>query len=258
MTDIANSDLNGYLMKMLADESDTYYKEKSPMQSIDAKYTIKDAVATKDDLEYDGSETNDVRLVIDENSYYVFNKSFINKDNNWTFLCYNLLDLQDGNGDVKFDTKFSTLLPDELSQSALANLRFDVNCRCKTFENDVRMSPRIVIYYGKFTIEGHDYIVIKSEAWDASGNIPADVFSIRWEGENGLYEKMHKQYIDWQLNVRKDCIAVIQWPMHLLADFDFSKKYRIRGIDYLVKDIKFDLNFKYQRIEFNETELAKV
>lgn len=245
-------------MKMATDESDTYYKAKLPVQSIDTKYTIKDAVATKDDLEYEGSETNDVRLVTDENSYYWFNKSFLNKDNNWVFLCYNLLDLQEGNGDVKFETKFSTLLHHDFTTGLLEYLQADVNCKCEAFPNDIIMAPRIIIYYGILDPEGLRLVFSSNSAWDASGNIPADVFSIRWEGENGIKEKVHKQYIDWQLNVRKDCIAVIQWPMHLLADFDFSKKYRIRAIDYLVKDIKFNLNFKYQRVEFNETELAKV
>jgi hypothetical protein len=221
------------------------------------------------------------------NSFYVFNKTILN-DKTWKFLCYNMLDKLLGKGDLKISTKFSTLLhhPDimygyyvepGISDKYAMNevyLRHDVNCNCKNFNSDTASGLKLIIFYGRQTVTinpypfhppttnfpvGYQIIYSSNDIYDFMGQpIDGAEFGLRWDGENGLYEKVWKEYIDWQLNVRKDCIAIIQWPVKMLADFDFSKKYRIRGIDYLVKSIKYNLNFKTRKIEFNETELAKV
>jgi len=62
----------------------------------------------------------------------------------------------------------------------------------------------------------------------------------------------------WQLNIRKDCIYLVYWPNKLSYNFDYSKKYRNKGIDHLVKSRKYSFNFKNKTIEVNDTELAKV
>jgi len=310
LSDVENPGINGYLLQMQADDTDTFYKGKLPVQTLDPKYTIKDTVVQRFNVQDINNpvsflplddETNDVRLVIYEhynadtqvcNSFYVFNKSFI-ADSSWKFLCFNLLDQNNGNGDLKIQTKFSTLL--HAASNPVGNpfkyfftwyidnndpninhnqvkdlfLQMDVNCRCKTFDNDVISGLKAIIYYGiqysdKPTEHcnyplGSRLVYSSNDIYNFNGDIVPDAeFALRWDGDHGLYEKVWKEYIDWQLNGRKDCIGLIQWPESLLADFDFPKKYRIRAIDYLVKDILFNLNFKTEEIEHVQTDLAKV
>jgi hypothetical protein len=303
ITDIANPDLNGFLLQMTGDDMDTYYKSKLPVQSIDAKFSIQDPVDVKENLP--AGETNDVRLAnyqqmilgtpevhnieikrIANNTYFIYNKSILT-DSSWKLLCYNLIDMINGNSDLKIQTKFSPLMPysEDSVYTTFNNPHFlifaegyglesfslylqsDVNCRCKTFDNDVNPGLRLIIYHGPENVSaahankpiGTRIVRSSNDIYDMLNNaIPGAEFALRWDGDHGLYEKVWKEYIDWQLNNRKDCITVIQWPVQHLVDFDFSKKYRIRGIDYLVKNIKFNLDFKNQRITFNETELAKV
>lgn len=249
--DIENPDIDGYNLKFTADGNDEFQKEKQPVQAIDPKYTIKNPMATKTDLSAAGSETNDIRLVIDENSYYVFNKSFLNADNNWKFLCYNLLDNTSGAGDLKITSKISAALPDILSGDTYD--RMDIPCRCLTFDNDTNMNLRILSFYN---INGTVYATSGLKGPDGN-EISGSELEIRWEGEKGIINKLLKEKLEWETNVRKNMKAIVLWPESDLVDFDFSRKKRIRGVDYLVKSVKFVLSFKYGRVKHNETELVR-
>lgn len=263
VTEINNPGLTGYKLSFKADGNDNFYKTKLPVQAIDSKYTVKASVQAQTILPVTGSETNDVRLVVGENAYYLFNKSFLNADNNWKFLCFNLLDVSVDKGDFAVDTQFSTLISERYdigsSEGALYLPKMDVAFANKNFGNDIKMAPRLLYYHGLVTLAAFPVAYASGELIPYTGNLnPASNFVIRWEGLNGLYEKFLKKRVYWEINTRKDCKAVIHFPGSLASNFDFSKKYRIGNINYLVKSRKYSLNFLTNQIKWNETELAKV
>jgi hypothetical protein len=246
---IENPDKPGYSLKFTADGNDAFYKEKMPVSFIDPKYNIKDPVATKSALSPTGSETNDVRLVLDEDTYYVFNKSFLNADNNWKLLCYNNVDLLSGEGDIKIQPKLSPLM-----RNSQYN-QYDVACGCLTFPSEVKMNLRLASYYNLYS-----GTVPFASSYDLvpNGNINPDAeLIIKWDGLKGIYNLLLKEYLEWETNIRKDCKKVVLWPAKNLNDFDFAKKYRDRGTNYLVKSVKYEMDFKTGEIEHNETEVAR-
>lgn len=255
--------LNGFNLVFTADSTDSYYKKRLPSQTIDPKYTVKDPVSILTDLngQYINAENLDVRLVIAENIFYAYNKTFLAYTGwvwgnafvfRWKQLCYNLLNYVEGKGDLKIETKFSPLLPDFDTKYA----RMDVTGVCKTFpEQEVSINPRLLTYHGM--VNNKPYA--SSDIYDLDGNIIAGAdFVCRWEGLNGLYDKLLQHNIYWNLNLRKDCVALIHWPLKHLINFNFSKKYRIDANDYLAKSIKFSGDFKTESFAMNDTELAKV
>jgi hypothetical protein len=248
--DIENQDINGFNLKFSPDSNDEYYKKMLPVSTMDAKYTIKDPVASKILLSANGSETNHVRLVLDENSYYIFNKSFLNADNNWKFLCYNNIDLIEGNGDFKLQSKFSPLIP-----SGSFN-EFDVACKCLTFSPVVNMAMRLCMYYNLY-----DGLVPFATSYSTAPNgneIEGSELVIKWDGVKGIRNVLLKEYLEWETNIRKDCKTITQWSAIHLNDFDFSKKYHNRGSNFLVKSVKYSMDFKSGVIKHNETELVRV
>jgi hypothetical protein len=265
--DIENPNVDGYTLTFKADGNDDYLKQLLPVQSIDeTKYSIKEKVSKKSDLPLTNNKTNDVRFVEFENSYYVFNYSFLNTDNNWKFFCYNLIDLVEGAGDFKIESNFSPVLPVQspyvqiYGRSAFIP-KMDIALSCVDSISDVQMAPRFMYYFGLADAS----LLIENNAWSyASGDIfpfstnamPSTPFATRWDTAIGIKELFLKEYLHWQINVRKDCKAIIHWPKSLLHDFDGSRKYRIRGVDYIVKSIKPTIT--PNGLKFSETEMVKV
>ncbi len=261
--DIDNPGANGYELKFTQDDNDAYQGDKLPVSSIDPIYTVKTPVATKSDLTATGSETNDVRLVIDENTYYVFNKSFLNADNNWKLLCYNNIDLKTGNGDIKINPKFSPLMPSEYyNEFDIKEIydEYDVPCRCLNFKPDVDMKLRLASFYnlpiaGGITFKGFATSYDKN---DEGNTIEESELTITWNETKGLKNVLLKEYLEWAENIKKDCKAIVLWHPKYLNDFDFSQKFRIRSVDYLIKSIKIELDFKSGYIDHNETHIVRV
>lgn len=249
--DVDNTGAAGFTMKMTADSSDEFAKEMQPVTSIDPKYNKKDAVITKADLPYAGSETNDVRLVTSEKSWYVFNKSFLNADNNWKFLCYDILDKTEGDGLLSISPKFSPAIKDKETNYA----RMDVPCNCNTlFDATLKNNSRLLLFYNRNNVP-----FATSDIYDTAGNLIQDAeLAIRWDTDKGIHQVLMKEYLELQTKVRKDCVALTHWPAQHLANFRFNKKYRNKGVEYLVKSIKYGIDFKNKQIDLNDTELVKV
>lgn len=254
--EIVNPDLEGFVLQMVADGTDEYYKNMLPVSEFKSEYNFKDPVLTKNDLPVPFSETNDVRYVVGENAFYIFSKSFLNSVNGWKFLVYNLLDYFDGNKEYKHQTLFSTLLPEKKDNKTYASMH--VKGECFTFLSEkTKTNPRILYYHGELERGYNLFPYASGDNTDENGNVvPGSTYKFRWDTENGLYEKVWKEYIHWRINVYKECQCLIQWPDYLIVNFDASKKYRIHGVDYFVKKIPVVLT-QERKAFTSKTELVK-
>jgi hypothetical protein len=255
ITEIENADNIGFNLKFTTDSNDEYCKTMLPVSVIDSKYTIKDPVATKSVLTAVGSSTNDVRLVTDENAWYVFNKSFLNADNNWKLLCYNNIDLTEADGDYKIQTKLSPVIP---GKNDIRIDEFDVPCKCNEFSNDVNMNFRLLSYYVLANNLETIYYATSETIGPDNSEIEGSELAIKWDGINGIRNVLLKEHLENETSNRKNCKSVVIWTQRHLNDFDFPKKYRIAGVNYLIPSIKFAMNFKTGNIVNNETALARV
>jgi hypothetical protein len=263
--DNENPAVAGYKFSFKDDSNDKFYGDQVKIHKIESKYTVCESVQTKVDLPVIGSNTNDVRLVIRENSWYAFNKSFLNTDNNWKLLSYNILDaITVGEGLVKesqFSPVLSVLTGSNNNKYFLPKM--DVPFACKNFPTDKQMAARLLYYQGLKYFEadpfGYSIYYSSGDIYPFNGHeSPVAHLSIRWDTDYGIINNFLKEELYWQLNIRKDCIYLVYWPNKLSYNFDYSKKYRNKGIDHLVKSRKYSFNFKNKTIEVNDTELAKV
>lgn len=254
---IENPGNNGYTLQSKTDSNDENQKAMLPVTTIDTKkYRILASVNSLIDLP-DDDETNDVRLVRTENAYYCYSQGFLNAAFSWKFLCYNNLDLINGDGDYNASYNVSPILPDSVGKVYHA---LGYNCMSKTFADvDVKTSLRLAIYHGLLT-RGENYLPYAShDIYDEAGNaIEGAQFALRWDTPNGILNRLRSREITWQVDRRKDFKTVIHWPMKYLVNFKFYKKYRISGIDNLVKSIRCTLKKDNKTIVFNDTELARV
>lgn len=260
--DIENPEETEYILQMTADGSDDYYKAQLPKTSID-DYTIKDPVATFANLPFEGSETNDARLVVDENAYYSFSRSFLNAINSWKFLTYNHLDKSSNanasdNQLLKHTTNFSTLIPEVVDEKTYASMKTSGESN-SFLDVKTEIKPRILNYHGVIDRGYNNLPYASMGTTDEAGNtISGATLNLKWDGTNGLYEKYWKEYMYWRLNTYKQCQCLIQWPEHLIVNFKAWKKYRIRGVDYLVVKIPIVLAQENRKIYSSKTELVRV
>jgi len=264
--ELVNPDKEGFKLVIKSDDNDQNYKDKSKLQEFDI-YIIKEPVNSINDLKTTIGETNDIRLVIIENSWYKCNKSFLNSEIKWEFLTYNTLNF--GNGEFNHEIQISTLLPYKLvypsggwSSEILPKLSYEL--ANINFPAEKKPKLKVLYYHGNkiigpgqnYSLATGDFILADihyryPEEW------PSMPFLFRWEGENGIYNLFLKEYLEWETNVRKDCKAVIQWTERSINSPSFWKKRRIRGNNFIIKSFKYEMDFKTDELEHNETELLK-
>ena len=67
-------------------------------------------------------------------------------------------------------------------------------------------------------------------------------FSLRYPGPNGLFNLYWKDWVNWIMDDRKSVKIEKQMDFIELKNLDFTKRYRINGINYLVSEIAVTLN----------------
>lgn len=122
-------------------------------------------------------------------------------------------------------------------------------------------SLRLLFYRGlqavNVTPPIHYYPLTTYDIYQHLGQKLSDAnLSLDFNGNYGIKEKRYKNYLHWYQNIRKPVSISINWPPYLLQNFDYAKKYRIRGNTYFVKTIPMTLLEDGQ--EFGKTELLKV
>ncbi len=67
-------------------------------------------------------------------------------------------------------------------------------------------------------------------------------FSLRYTGPNGLFNLYWKDWVNWIMETRKSVKIEKQMDFIELKNMDFTKRYRINGINYLISEIAVTLN----------------
>lgn len=80
------------------------------------------------------------------------------------------------------------------------------------------------------------------DVYDQEGNKIAEAnLALKWEGEYGLYNQLWKPVIEnFILKTRTVEIERLFTAVEI-RNFDFSEKVRVKGVDYLVKEIKIPI-----------------
>ena len=127
-----------------------------------------------------------------------------------------------GDDKNKFETIFSSL-SDKFGMVSCGNLGTDKD----------KITPRL-FWVGMTGGWGTPYL-LRGLAYD--GN-----FSLRYTGSNGLFNLYWKDWVDWIMNTRKSVKIEKQMDFIELKNMDFTKRYRMNGINYLVSEISVTLN----------------
>jgi len=102
---------------------------------------------------------------------------------------------------------------------------------CTIFINN---NPIATIYQKKYPLATNDVYGADT------AKIPEANLSLKWDGEYGIYNKLAKDFLYWFNNIAKQVTIIFQ-PSPADLFFDFSKKIRVNGIDYLVDEIRGEI-----------------
>ena len=219
-TDIEEK-ITGFELKMEIDTDDEY-SATADVTEKNALEHLKASVQSVSDLPpWPASDIMDMRFVYDENLYYRFGTSRV-----WaaTPSSIGLLNLYSEviyrNKDQTINTKFSTLFMNG-DQGVIGN----------TMANWRDVTPKLL--FVNYIDSGSGWTKDMGQSVTATKNL-------FFGGSNGLFIQHYKDFFDFRMST-KLVKAVKLMTFMELKEFDFSKKYMIRGIKYLVKTIQVPL-----------------
>ncbi len=209
--------LLGYKLKMEIDGDDTAFDVLNDYEE-QLLNNLKGSVERLIDLPvWPAAIPFEIRYVIEAGYYY----KMMNKQ--WVQMASESLDLSTQyiyrDGKESINSKFSTLIMGGDSTF----------CNCKNQRiNYTDIAPRI--FFANYGDYGDHQIVMGS-------NFSPDFGSLFYNGPTGLFEKHFRQYLSWRIQT-KHVKIIKQMSATELRDFDFSQKYMINGIKYLVAGIQ--------------------
>jgi len=212
--------ITGVRFTMGMDSDDEFYATKKIYEETFFK-RLKGSVQSISDLKlWPRSDYFDIRWVFDEKIFYI-----LDAPNRWirmpdAFLIGLFSQYAYRNDNLKIETKCSTLM----HQNTVP-----YNCvvgNAMTSWKDV--TPKVFFTY----YQDNGYANQKQVARNTT-----DSNSLYYGAENGLFNKHYKAYVDFIISTKLVKI-VKQMEFSELKDFDFSKKYMIGGVKYLVKSIQ--------------------
>ncbi|TSA29333.1 MAG: hypothetical protein D4R67_02200, partial [Bacteroidetes bacterium] len=225
----------GFLFKMSLDSDDTALDSSSSIEDIFVG-RINPSVEKVSDLpQFPYAEIGEIRFVESANEFY--NLSSLTKTwaaapilKSYIFSQFLFRDFSE-----KIDSKFSSL--------GLIEAPDEVMCKNKLSEWN-NISPRI--FFTKYqNIEKPTMI----------GTSQTNNFGLFFNQNNNLYDLHYKAYFNWFMQAR--LVKVVkQMTFQELKSLDFSKKYRINGLDYLIKDVR--VTFNRDKIKPATLEMYKV
>jgi hypothetical protein len=208
--------IKGFSLNLTSDDSDTVFKAQKDHEEIMMKL-FGGSVPTYSDLP-ESLFKYSIYYVLDEEKLYVWEYS----SETWT-----------ESQPFSFLTKYFKLPEDLKIESRFSSLYQYSNIHTASFANPaidyLDITPRLLFYKGYFDYSGSSYPYAKY----SNG-----LYTLRPES---LYLKFWKKYFDFLSNTK-----IVKFSAILSAadikNFDFSKKYRINRIEYLVKEIKIPIS----------------
>jgi len=226
----------GVTLKYTNDPTDFALKDIVP--SING-FKIKTPVASAVDLPKLENQENDLRLVLNENAYYI--ATFENKLGDiiweWNFYSLNVYDFVYKGGSLQIDSGNSLTLM--VKKGGVELPYFNQLAKTSAYNQiNQEFTPRLMIYRGfkTFTVDNSGMTATFptiSRTADA-----LDKYSLEWDGEKGLFNKFYAPWLEFitnavpvekQLDLNKSEIANLKW----------DKFYRMEGVNYLISQIKF-------------------
>jgi hypothetical protein len=218
--------ITGFRFLLGPDSGDKVYQAQLDAEKGITDY-IRGAVATFSEIPaYPFTWLGDIYYVVDTNSWLQLGINPYNFLVEWQPLP-NGPALTDkffykwGDEKNKFETNFSSL-SDKFGVVSCGNLGTDKD----------KITPRL-FWVGMTGGWGSPY-QLRGLAFD--GN-----FSLRYTGANGIFNLYWKDWIDWMMNTRKSVRIEKQMDFIELKELDFTKRYRVNGINYLVSEASVTL-----------------
>lgn len=228
---IEQNDSDGFALSYSLDSNDALIEN---IKSL-AGFTIKEPVEEIADLPTTGEADAVLRLVTSLNQYY---KATFNVDTEiyeWAFYSDNLFGFTIGNGTQKIESGISTLPMTKIQQlfktEGVQWLVPDANQKGQQsyFAPEAQdFNLRLLFYRGlQYNSTGGAvaelYPLASSDVFDYAGNKIAK-YSLRWDGDEGLYNMWWKPWIDFLSRTKK----ATYFQLYDVVDlFNISKKWKI-------------------------------
>jgi len=220
-------EITGYRFMIGPDAGDKVYQAQLDAEKGITDY-IRGAVGTFSEIPpYPFTWLGDIYYVVDTNTWWQLGVNGITFLIEW---------MQMPNGPVltdkffykygdeknKFETSFSSLY-DRFGVVSCGNLGTDKD----------KITPRL-------------FWVGMTGGWgtpvELRGIADGSNFSLRYTGSNGIFNLFWKDWVDWIMKTRKTVKIEKQMDFNELKDIDFTKRYRMNGINYLISEISVTLN----------------
>ncbi|MBL7105808.1 MAG: hypothetical protein ISS18_15900 [Bacteroidales bacterium] len=222
---------------------------------------LKEPVQALSDLpEAEDTEINEVRYVIDVDKYYIFKYYSGTQTGVWHLFSYNFLDkVLDGDNIFEIHSNTSPLMVRGIKDfvSGIGNRQLlcpiveQIGSNPFFINNDGYIhnnsfDSHLLFYRGlQHDSLNASYPLGSNDVYDYGGNKISNAnISLKFDGDYGLYNNFWSDYFNWILNITTKVILKKLFSPIEINQFDFSKKYRHNGIDYLIKSIKIPVTEK--------------
>jgi hypothetical protein len=233
---------NGYLLSF--DGTTDEYLDEQVNKDLDLT-KIKTAVTTVAQLPMTGNSQGDIRLVTTLDHYYIWKQVVFTGLSKWEFYSQNYLDKKDGNGEFTINCSLVPLTESKLGGTTIkTNARVDKEVSFLCFGQTPQSDFRPYLYYLYQQVQ---YCIRKRRlaiAADGTNEINMGAIDLDWNSEYGLYNQLYKEWVDFMVNNYGEEEREINWPLYMLNDIDWTKKYRNSNMLYYVKSIEIDASAK--------------
>jgi hypothetical protein len=235
--DIETNQEAGYKMEFTWSDTDELTDDNFKDYS---GYTLLGEYDTLGDLPV-SSEQNKIARVKNLNAIYIFT---VDENNlpGWAKLTDDFLSLTIGDGDQNISTEAAPLTmqrDDSIMAVIPAISQAGTSLGFATGKNDFGL--HLLFYRGLQPDENNnDYPLASPVHYDTQGNLVGS-YDLKWDGDNGLYETFWKDFMD-KMETARTVIYYKHMSAAEIRAMDFSKKYRIRGIDYLIKELEVSIS----------------
>lgn len=216
-TELQN-EINGYSLKMSLDGDDGAFETQSNAEEELLKNLAGSVNSFSDLPAWPLSPDLEIRYVIDSQKYYQLrNRVWLPLSSSLSLKTQYLY--KDSGESI--ETKFSTLVMGDNTNT--------IFCTCKNQQSNFsQITPRL--FYSKYANYG-DHLIVQGYNYDPFAG------SLLYDGQTGLFERQWKNYLDFRMTSKLVRITKLM-TFAELKDFDFSRKYMIFGIKYLVASIQ--------------------
>lgn len=185
---------------------------------------------------------NKIIYVKNINAFLIYSTESVDTPPSWKWLTDNFLDHEDDNYSEEYNPGLTplTMDPDSGYNTLVPRiLQLGTSPSYPTGENDFDF--HVLFYRGlRQNNQLLTYPLASSGCYDVYGNKVGN-YSLSWDGDDGLIEKFWKEFVLWSLTTKFPVEYKKKMNDRELHQLNYSEKYRIEGIDYLINSINVTL-----------------